>query len=139
MTAVILAPDEHAAREAVFNLGLLDWIYPATPEHVYGIRFDLVVYVEGWRTSAIQSVAVGEAVELRAEAHDAERLEQPRTATMLTGAHDARRAQDALDWRRPRNAVGTPFVSPEEIMQAKVAMLRPRPRSWWARLWRLAR
>jgi hypothetical protein len=132
MTTIIMAADEEAAREAAFNLGLPEWIYPHRPEHVHGLRFDLVVYVEGWRTSSTQSAELGTAVELRADTHDAERLEQPRTATMLTGLHDARNAQAALAAGR-RTTAAAPFVSPE---QAQFAALRPRPRSLWARITR---
>lgn len=139
MTAVIIAPDKAAAREAAFNLGLRHWSYPLSEVDLGGIVPDLVVYVEGWRTSAVQTVAVGEAVELRAQAHGVERIvEQPRMATMLTGARDARHAQEALDWLRPlrAKAKGSPFVSPESV-QALTA--RPRPRSFWARLTRRVR
>lgn len=130
MTAALLAADEEAAREAAFNLGLREWIYPLHPSHMSGVVVDLVVYVEGWRSSTLQPVQAAVAVQLRAAVSDAEELEQPRTATFLTGHLRARNAQILLDVA-PRGPEA-PFVSPESV-QALVA-LRPRRRSLWARL-----
>lgn len=131
MTAAILAVDEEAAREAAFNLGLREWIYPLHASHMSGVVVDLVVYVEGWRSSTIQPAQAGLAVAIRAAVNDAEELEQPRTATFLTGQLRARNAQLVL--AVARRGPEAPFVSPESV-QALVA-LRPRRRSWWARLW----
>lgn len=130
MSVAILAPDEEAAREAAFNLGLREWIYPTRPEHMDGVTVDLVVYVEGWRSSRIQTAATVEAVQIRADADDAAELEQPRTETVLTGNLKARNARAILAARRA--GPQAPFVSPEAV---QAIALRPRRRSRWARMW----